>query len=61
MLYDIEKKKVHSPIDCFTCPHYDSRLLKCHGANKCCFEYDEKTKTVIDGVTKLPLKVGNNG
>lgn len=57
MLYDIEKKKVHTDTDCLTCPHYDSNLLICNGLNKCCFEYDKATKTVIDGVTKLPLKI----
>lgn len=61
MLYNIEKKKIHEETDCCTCPYYDTRLLKCHGINKCCFEYDAATKTIIDGVTKLPLKVGNNG
>jgi hypothetical protein len=33
------------------------QLKKCEGLNKNCFLYDEKTKTAIDGVTKLPIKL----
>lgn len=56
MLYNIERKKTMSPKDCLTCPHYDKGKKKCEGIGKACFEYDELTKTVIDGVTKLPLR-----
>ena len=56
MLYNIEKKKVMRPTDCILCSHYDKKQKKCNGIGKACFEYDELTKTVIDGVTKLPLR-----
>ena len=37
-------------------PYYDSKKNRCNGIGKACFEYDEKTQTIIDPVTKLPLK-----
>lgn len=55
-LYNIKKGKERDETDCFTCERYDRRLKKCNGLNKVCFEYDPKTKTIIDGKTKLPLK-----
>lgn len=58
MLYNIEKKKVKGAFDCGDCPYLDKENARCNGLNKCCFEYDPKTKTIIDGITKLPLKVG---
>lgn len=58
MLYNIEKKKTRTMLDCGSCPHFNKGTFRCEGLNKCCFEYDPKTKTIIDGVTKLPLKVG---
>ena len=57
MLYNIEKNKIQSQVQCLTCRHYDKKLKKCNGLNICCFEYDNATKTIIDGVTKLPLKM----
>lgn len=57
MLYNLEKKKVQSPIDCTKCPYKDKKTKLCTGINKCCFEYDSATKTIIDGVTKMPMKV----
>ena len=36
---------------------FDSKLKKCNGLNKTCFEYDEKTNTIIDGVTKMPVQL----
>lgn len=57
MLYNIEQKKVQSFFDCYRCSYYDITLKKCNGLNKCCFIYDEKTKTIIDGVTKMPLDI----
>ena len=61
MLYNIEKKKIKTATTCIDCPYLDKALHRCEGIIKCCFEYDAVTKTIIDGVTKLPLKVGNNG
>jgi hypothetical protein len=57
MLYNIEQKKIKTALDCCSCSHFDKKTKKCNGINKVCFEYDEKTKTVIDGITKLPIKV----
>lgn len=57
MLYNIEQKKIKTALDCCSCTHFDKETKKCNGINKVCFEYDEKTKTVIDGITKLPIKV----
>jgi hypothetical protein len=60
MLYNIEKKEIKTDEMCIKCQYYDSKLLKCNGLNKCCFEYDETTKTIIDGITKLPLNIKEN-
>ena len=57
MLYNIEEKKLQTPVDCMTCPHFDTEKKKCTGIGKCCFEYDAITKTIIDPVTKLTLKL----
>ena len=57
MLYNIEKKKIKQPKDCFSCECYDKKELKCTGLNKVCFEFDETTYTVIDGLSKLPIKI----
>lgn len=57
MLYNIETGKVKELGDCAQCSHFNKTDLRCEGLNKCCFEFDEKTKTIIDGVTKLPLKM----
>lgn len=57
MLYNKGKKKVQQAIDCLSCQHFDKRKKKCvDGIGKNCFEYDEKTRTVIDTVTKLPIR-----
>lgn len=56
MLYNRDKKRVRVETDCFTCPQFDRRFKRCNGINKVCFEYDPKTRTIIDGKTKLPLK-----
>lgn len=55
MLYNIEKKAVHKASDCITCRLFDKRLKQCKGINTICFVYDEKTGSVIDGVTKMPF------
>ena len=57
MLYNIETKEPRKSIDCFECPYFDKELKKCKGIGKRCFEYDPKTMTIIDPVTKLPLKL----
>lgn len=57
MIYNIKKKKVKKSVDCLTCPYFDREKKKCNGIGKICFEYDEKTRTIIDPITKLPLKL----
>lgn len=57
MLYNKDLKRPRKPTDCVSCPLFDKNYKKCNGANKICFEYDPKTQTVIDGITKLPIKV----
>lgn len=61
MLYNIDKQHIQTDDDCFTCQHFDLLRLKCDGYNKTCFEYDEATKTVIDGITHLPLTINKKG
>lgn len=57
MLYNYNLKKVQSNSQCQKCEFFDKKRKKCLGIGKVCFEYDEKTKTAIDPVTKLPLKI----
>ena len=40
-----------------TCPYFDKEKKKCNGLGKTCFEYDPKTKTVIDPITKLAIRI----
>lgn len=57
MLYNVEKEKIKTITDCFTCKHFDKTLCRCvDGLNKICYEYDPATQIIIDGLTKLPLK-----
>jgi hypothetical protein len=57
MLYNNNLKKVQASSDCITCPNFDKKEKKCLGIGKICLEYDPKTKTAIDTVTKLPIKL----
>lgn len=57
MLYNILTKKVINLIDCNSCDKFDKKLKKCNGLNERCFEFDTKTKTIIDGVTKMPVNL----
>ena len=57
MYYNIKKKRIKKPTDCASCPYFDKETKKCNGLNKNCFLYDEKTRTIIDGVTRLPIKI----
>lgn len=57
MLYNLNKKHIKVNADCLTCEYFNRKLKKCEGVGKCCFEYDEKTKTAIDPVSHLPLKI----
>jgi hypothetical protein len=57
MLYNYELKKVQASSQCLNCRCFDRKNKKCLGLGKICFEYDPKTKTAIDSVTKLPIKL----
>lgn len=57
MLYNREKERVKRQVDCMTCPYFDKEKKKCNGLGKTCFEYDPKTKTVIDPITKLAIRI----
>lgn len=57
MLYNLTTKKIKTAVDCITCPYFNKTYKKCEGLDKNCLLYDEKTDTIIDGVTKLPLKI----
>lgn len=56
-IYNSETKKIREYSDCATCEYWDKILKKCNGYDKKCFEYDLKTRTIIDGKTKLSRKV----
>lgn len=56
MLYNTEKKKVQNITDCFSCKYFDKKLKRCSGINAVCYEYDNTTNTIIDGLTGLPIK-----
>ena len=57
MLYNIKRKKIQNSLDCLNCEHFDKTLKKCKGYGKRCFEFDPKTMTIIDPVTRVPIKV----
>lgn len=57
MIYNTELKRVRTMVDCVKCRLFDQTTKTCKGLNRICFEYDEKTKTIIDGKTKLPRQV----
>ena len=59
MLYNINKKTIQTNIQCLNCDAFDKKAKTCHGLGKYCFEYDKKTQTIIDPVTKLPIKMEN--
>lgn len=57
MLYNNDLKKVQASSQCITCQHFDKIKKQCFGIGKCCFEFDPKTRTAIDAITKLPIKL----
>lgn len=58
MLYNNNRKKVKTALDCLTCEYFDQANKKCVGGiGKNCFEYDPKTQTIIDPKTKLPINL----
>lgn len=56
MLFNRKLNKVKATSQCLTCELFDKKSKKCNGIGKICFEYDDKIQTVIDPVTKLPIK-----
>lgn len=56
MLYNRLTKNIQTNKDCLNCRLFDKKFKRCKGFGKICFEYDEKTETVIDPITRLPLK-----
>lgn len=61
MLYNNNLGKIKTSADCVACFYFDKKLKKCKGIGKCCFEFDEKTNTAIDPITKLPIKLNIKG
>lgn len=57
MLFNIEKKKIKNNKHCLSCKYFDKASHKCSGIGKVCFEYDKDTQTLIDPITKMPLKI----
>ena len=57
MLYNRETGKVWKNTDCLFCKYFNKQTKKCEGFGKNCFEYDEKTKTAIDPVTHMPIRL----
>lgn len=57
MLYNVEQKEVKTLKTCLKCKHYNQSKHQCSGIGVACFEYDSKTKTIIDNITKMPIKI----
>ncbi len=57
MLYNRIKNKIRTSVDCTGCVFFNRKTKTCEGLGKTCFEYDEQTKTAIDPVTKLPIRL----
>lgn len=57
MLYNKDTAKLQTTVDCLTCQHFNRKQKKCEGLGKTCFPYDPLTKTAIDPLTKLPIKL----
>ncbi len=58
MLYNKTEKRIQKMADCLTCPYFDKKIKSCNGGiGKTCFEYDPLSKTAIDPITQLPIKL----
>jgi len=57
MLFNIEKQRQQVNTDCLTCPYFDKEKKKCMGIGKVCFEFDPKTGTAFDPISKLPIRL----
>lgn len=53
MLYNTKKNQINGTAFCLECEYFINK--KCEGLGKRCFEYDPKTKVMIDPVTHLPI------
>ena len=56
MLYNTQLKKPRTNLDCLSCEYFDKAKKKCNGFGKACFEYDPLTNTLLDPITRMPLK-----
>ena len=56
MLYNKNFKSTQKNTQCLNCELFDKKRKKCNGFGKICFEYDDKIQTVIDPITRLPIK-----
>lgn len=54
MLYNVKEKKLINSVMCEKCEYKEG--IKCKGIGKCCFLYDEKTGTLVDPLTRKPIK-----
>lgn len=64
MLYNIDLEKVKTSIDCINCGYFDKVSKKCKGFGVVCFEFDDKTNTLLDPITRMPInldKLKNKG
>lgn len=57
MLFNKELNKQNKTSFCTKCKYFNTVKKQCNGIGKNCFLYDPKTKTVIDPITKLPIKI----
>lgn len=57
MLYNSEKNRLKTSMDCLDCIYFDKGEKRCNGLGKVCFLFDEKTNTVIDHITNLPINL----
>ena len=57
MYWNKEIGKIQTNKQCMTCRNFDKLQKKCKGLGITCFEYDATTKTCVDPITKMPIKL----
>lgn len=57
MLFNKKLNKPQKPTDCLHCKYYDTKTKQCKGIGKNCFLFDPTTRTIIDPITGLPIKL----
>lgn len=57
MLYNKKRQKPNKTSYCMNCVYFNKRMKQCEGIGINCFIYDPKSRTVIDPITKLPIKI----